>query len=79
MNPLVVLEWVDVTETCDWDTSVTNPVFKSVGWRISAPGADFFQIAPTQDVDGAFSSILSVPAGCVLSAHRQGHEHPDKS
>ena len=79
MNPLVVLLWVDVTETCDWDPEVTNPVFKSVGWRISEPGAEFFQIATTQDVDGAFSSILSVPTGCVLSVHRQDHEHPDKS
>ena len=79
MNPLVVLGWVDVNETCDWDTEVTNPVFKSVGWRISEPGAEFFQIATTQDADGNFSSILSVPTGCVLSVHRQDHEYPDKS
>jgi hypothetical protein len=59
------LHWVDVTETCDWATEVTNPVFCSIGWCISEPGADFVQLATTVDADGEYSSILSVPRGCV--------------
>ena len=59
------LHWVDVTETCDWATEVVNPVFHSIGWCISEPGADFVQLATTVDEDGEYSSILSVPRGCV--------------
>ena len=62
---LISLHWVDVTETCDWATEVVNPVFHSIGWCISEPGADFVQLATTVDEDGEYSSILSVPRGCV--------------
>ncbi len=62
---LMCLHWVDVTETCDWATEVSNPTFESVGWLLSDPGAEFVQLATTRNADDEYSSILSVPRGCV--------------
>ena len=71
---LVIVRWVDITETCDWSTEVVNPEFESVGWLISKPKAKFVQVATTVDSDGKFSSILSIPRGAVLSQTKTTHE-----
>tara|TARA_R100000808_G_C2113791_1_gene127072 strand:- start:569 stop:790 length:222 start_codon:yes stop_codon:yes gene_type:complete len=65
---LVQVHWVDVAEISDWSTDVENPEFFSIGWLISDDDSPFVKLSTTRALDDdAYSSILSIPRGCVLS------------